>query len=51
MLVEIKKKKIPILFYANKMDVANAMTAAEISKELDLSSILTRPWNILYSNN
>mmetsp|Transcript_34456 Transcript_34456/g.70447 ORF Transcript_34456/g.70447 Transcript_34456/m.70447 type:complete len:194 (-) Transcript_34456:100-681(-) len=47
---EIKDKRIPILFFANKMDKASALTPADCMEELGLSSITERPWRITASN-
>ena len=35
-----------VLIYANKQDVKDCMTAAEISKHLDLTSIKNQQWHI-----
>ncbi|XP_050560361.1 ADP-ribosylation factor-like protein 5A isoform X2 [Spodoptera frugiperda] len=35
-----------LLVYANKQDVKGSMTAAEISEQLDLTSIKQHPWHI-----
>ncbi len=40
-------RSIPILFYANKMDVSAACTETEVADALELESIKDRPWNIL----
>ena len=45
--VAISGKTIPLLFFANKMDVEMAMDEAEVSRELKLDNITTSPWNIL----
>ncbi|EAN86095.1 ADP-ribosylation factor, putative, partial [Trypanosoma cruzi] len=43
--------KIPFLFYANKMDLPNAKTAAELVDLLDLTTLMAdRPFNIFASN-
>ena len=39
-------KPIPLLFFANKMDVAGALTPIECSQELELQRISDRPWHI-----
>lgn len=39
-------QKASILVYANKQDIKGAMTAAEISTELNLTSIKTHQWHI-----
>ena len=45
--VAILAKSIPILFYANKMDLPEVFTEGEVAKVLDLDGIKDRPWNIL----
>lgn len=35
-----------VLIYANKQDVKDCMSAAEISKQLDLTSIKNQQWHI-----
>jgi len=35
-----------VLIYANKQDVGNAMKAADISKEMNLTAIKTHKWQI-----
>eukprot|EP01006_Ploeotia_vitrea_P002273 TRINITY_DN106980_c0_g1_i1.p2 TRINITY_DN106980_c0_g1~~TRINITY_DN106980_c0_g1_i1.p2 ORF type:complete len:177 (+),score=92.64 TRINITY_DN106980_c0_g1_i1:113-643(+) len=47
---EIVKKDIPVLFFANKKDLADAMTAAEVSKIIELDRITDRAWRIIRSN-
>ncbi|ESL07115.1 ADP-ribosylation factor [Trypanosoma rangeli SC58] len=43
--------KIPFLFYANKMDLPNAKTAADLVDILDLTTLMgDRPFNIFASN-
>lgn len=42
----IKAKSAPILFFANKMDLKEAITPAECVDILKLSEINTRSWNI-----
>ena len=43
----LKEKNIPILFFANKMDLPNACSENEIAFELGLHRINDHPWNIL----
>ena len=45
--VAISSRRIPILFYANKMDIPGALSECEVSKEMSLEIIKDRPWNIL----
>lgn len=40
----------PILFFANKMDIAGAMTPEECMEELQLDRIRDKPWHIAASN-
>ena len=42
----IKKRGIPILFFANKMDLGIAMNEQEVAKEMQLYEISDRPWHI-----
>ncbi len=46
-MVAIAARPIPILFYANKMDIPSAFTEGEVTKELQIELIKDRPWNIL----
>ena len=47
---DIRSKPIPILFYANKKDLLNALDVAELSKILDLPRITDRPITIIPTN-
>jgi ADP-ribosylation factor-like protein 6 len=38
----IKKRNVPILFFANKMDLGQAMTEAEVAKEMLLHQLTDR---------
>ena len=40
------KREIPILFFANKMDLNSAMSPADVANELELDSITDRGWTI-----
>jgi signal recognition particle receptor subunit beta len=44
--VAIKKRHLPVLFFANKMDLGIAMNEQEVARELDLQNITDRPWHI-----
>ena len=33
-LIAIKKREVPVLFFANKMDLAMAMSEQEVAKEM-----------------
>lgn len=39
-----------MLFFANKIDLPDALDASEISKALQLERISDRPWTIVYVN-
>jgi len=47
---DVKNRQIPILFYANKMDVRGALNSVQVSSWLGLDSIRDKPWNICASN-
>jgi len=47
---DIANRKIPILFFANKMDLPKALTPEQISSSLELNKIIDRPWHIVQSN-
>jgi len=39
---KIKQREVPVLLFANKMDLATAMGAGEVAKELGLDAITDR---------
>lgn len=43
---EEKLSKVPILVFANKQDLLNALPSSEISTALNLSTIRDRQWQI-----
>ncbi|XP_060062962.1 ADP-ribosylation factor-like protein 6 [Ylistrum balloti] len=47
---DIKNRRIPILFFANKMDLRDSMSSVRCSLMLDLDSIRDKPWHICASN-
>lgn len=47
LLSEEELKNVPLLVMANKQDLAEAMTAEEISNSLDLTKIKDRTWTII----
>lgn len=47
---DIRSRKIPILFFANKMDVREAMSSVKVSQTLGLERIMDKPWHICASN-
>ncbi len=42
--------RIPLLFYANKMDLPGALEPSEVGMELGLPALTGRPWQISASN-
>ena len=44
------RSNVPVLFFANKMDLPKAMTAEQISTALELHKLGTRPFTIVASN-
>ncbi|XP_042282440.1 ADP-ribosylation factor-like protein 6 isoform X1 [Thunnus albacares] len=47
---DISSKKIPVLFFANKMDLQDAMSTVKVSQMLSLENIKDKPWHICASN-
>ncbi|XP_018584823.1 ADP-ribosylation factor-like protein 6 isoform X1 [Scleropages formosus] len=47
---DIMHRRIPILFFANKMDLRDAVSAVKVSQLLCLESIRDKPWHICASN-
>jgi len=43
-------KNVPILFFANKMDLPTAVTPVDCVKTLELDRIADKPWHIAASN-
>ena len=43
-------RKIPILFFANKMDMRDALSSVKVSQTLGLERIMDKPWHICASN-
>ncbi|KAH7821603.1 Arl6 [Monocercomonoides exilis] len=50
MLKSPELKPVPLLIYANKMDLPGAMNYAQVSEALGLATIADREWNIFPSN-
>ena len=49
-LQDIRSRKIPILFFSNKMDARDAMSSVKVSQTLGLERIMDKPWHICASN-
>ncbi|XP_061648907.1 ADP-ribosylation factor-like protein 6 isoform X3 [Phyllopteryx taeniolatus] len=47
---DICNKKLPVLFFANKMDLRDAMSSVKVSQMLCLENIKDKPWHICASN-
>uniref|UniRef100_A0A673AV48 ADP-ribosylation factor-like protein 6 n=1 Tax=Sphaeramia orbicularis TaxID=375764 RepID=A0A673AV48_9TELE len=47
---DIRSKKIPVLFFANKMDLRDAMSSVKVSQLLCLENIKDKPWHICASD-
>ncbi|XP_070831587.1 ADP-ribosylation factor-like protein 6 isoform X3 [Chaetodon trifascialis] len=47
---DIRCKKIPVLFFANKMDLQDAVSSVKVSQMLCLENIKDKPWHICASN-
>ncbi|XP_065837694.1 ADP-ribosylation factor-like protein 6 [Oscarella lobularis] len=46
----IKVRRLPILFYANKMDCKEALSAVKVATLMGLEQIKNKPWHICASN-
>ena len=46
----IAQRPIPILFFANKMDLPGSLDASDIAEQLELDAITDRPWHIEHTN-
>jgi len=47
---DIQARRLPILFFANKMDMRDAMSSVKVSQTLGLERLLDKPWHICASN-
>ncbi|XP_005747905.1 ADP-ribosylation factor-like protein 6 isoform X3 [Pundamilia nyererei] len=47
---DIRSKRIPVLFFANKIDLQDAMSSVKVSQMLCLENIKDKPWHICASN-
>ena len=47
---DVVSKRIPILVFANKMDLAGSLTPVECMSLMGLESIVDKPWHIAASN-
>ena len=47
---DIKTKPIPVLFFANKMDMRDSLSPVQVSNLLKLDGLREKPWHICASN-
>ena len=47
---EIRQRRVPILFFANKMDIKDAYSTVKCSKALSLDDLENKPWHICATN-
>ncbi|KAJ7416485.1 hypothetical protein WISP_70903 [Willisornis vidua] len=47
---DIKHRRLPILFFANKMDLRDAVSSVKVSQLLSLENIKDKPWHICASD-
>lgn len=47
---DICNRKIPILFFSNKMDCKDALSSVKIAAGLGMDKIMDKPWHIAASN-
>lgn len=47
---DIKRRRVPVLFFANKMDCVDALSSVKIAAGLNLEKIDNKPWQICSSN-
>lgn len=47
---DICSRRIPVLFFANKMDLKDAMSSVRVSQLLCLDNIKDKPWHICASD-
>ena len=47
---DFQKTNIPLLVFANKMDISGALSAEQCVEELEMDKIVERPWQLVSSN-
>ncbi|XP_055920577.1 ADP-ribosylation factor-like protein 6 [Eupeodes corollae] len=47
---DLANRRVPLLFYANKMDCTDALSSVKIAAALGLENIEDKPWHISSSN-
>lgn len=43
-------KRVPVLFFANKMDLRDAVSSVKVTSLMGLEEIKDKPWHICASN-
>jgi len=46
MLMDNRLKQVPVLIFANKQDMPDAMTASEVAEKMSLVQLQGRTWEI-----
>lgn len=46
----IKSRSIPVLVFANKMDVRDSLSCGKVMEELDLNNIKNKHWHVVATN-
>ncbi|XP_046903656.1 ADP-ribosylation factor-like protein 6 isoform X1 [Hypomesus transpacificus] len=47
---DIRSRRMPVLFFANKMDLRDALSSVKVSQQLCLENIKDKPWHICASD-
>lgn len=47
---DLMNKRVPVLFFANKMDLRDAVSSVKVSSLMGLEEIRDKPWHICASN-
>ncbi|XP_028671743.1 ADP-ribosylation factor-like protein 6 [Erpetoichthys calabaricus] len=47
---DVKHRRIPILFFANKSDLQDSLSSVKVSQMMGLDNIKNKPWHICASN-
>ena len=48
--VDLRNRRVPVLFFANKMDLRDSLSSVKCSTMMGLENIRDKPWNICASN-
>ncbi|XP_045164808.1 ADP-ribosylation factor-like protein 6 [Mercenaria mercenaria] len=47
---DMAKRRVPVLFFANKMDLRDAVSSVKVSSLMGLDNLREKPWHICASN-